>query len=281
MVAGPRRRRPRWPDRCRSRRRSRARRAHEGRSRLRGPPSRSRRPSSGTSRRPPAPPRATADGSPGSPRPARRRPASSSFDDLVGPPADVALPEAHRDPAVEDLHHRHRVDLAAVHAGDRHGAPAADGLDRRPAAPRAGRCANLSVSGRATASGRKPTAPIAALATGDPCASMPTASTVPSAPRPSVRSKIAAGTSSTASRSIVSAPYDAARASRSGTRSTPITRRPAWQRDPGRELTHRARARTPRPSPRRARRRTRRPARPWAGCRTGRASARRARRRGS
>ena len=53
--------------------------------------------------------------------------------------------------------------------------------------------ANLSVSGLASASGSMPTALIAVLAIGEPCASMPTASTVPSAPRPSVRSKIASG----------------------------------------------------------------------------------------
>ena len=51
--------------------------------------------------------------------------------------------------------------------------------------------ASLSVSGLAKASGSIPTALMAALAIGEPCASMPTASTVPSAPRPSVRSKIA------------------------------------------------------------------------------------------
>ena len=44
--------------------------------------------------------------------------------------ADVALAQPHRDATVEHLHHRHRVDLAAVHAADRDGAAAAYGLDR-------------------------------------------------------------------------------------------------------------------------------------------------------
>ena len=72
--------------------------------------------------------------------------------DVVGPTAYVALAEPHGDAPVEDLHHRQRVHLAAVDAGDRDGAAASYGLDggdqrRRPVE------AILSVSGRGEPSG--------------------------------------------------------------------------------------------------------------------------------
>ena len=72
--------------------------------------------------------------------------------------------------------------------------------------------------------GRCPTAVCAAFAAGEPCASIPTASTTLSGPRPSVISMRAAATSSTALTSSVSTPCSAARARRSATRSTPMTR---------------------------------------------------------
>ncbi|PSK62863.1 hypothetical protein B0E53_05229 [Micromonospora sp. MH33] len=58
-----------------------------------------------------------------SPRPANSRAAAR-------PIPLVALPHAQLDAPVEHLHERHRVLLAAVHAGDRHGAAAPDRLER-------------------------------------------------------------------------------------------------------------------------------------------------------
>ena len=48
----------------------------------------------------------------------------------VGPAADVALTHPQLDLLVEHVHHRHRVDRAAVDPDHRDGAAAADGVDR-------------------------------------------------------------------------------------------------------------------------------------------------------
>jgi hypothetical protein len=50
--------------------------------------------------------------------------------EVIDPPLDVGLPHAQLYPAVEHLHHRHRVNLAAVDAADRDRAAAANRLDR-------------------------------------------------------------------------------------------------------------------------------------------------------
>src|SRR6185437_1113281 len=50
--------------------------------------------------------------------------------DVVDPALDVALPHAQLDALVEHLQHRHRVQRPAVDTDDRHGAAAADGLNR-------------------------------------------------------------------------------------------------------------------------------------------------------
>jgi len=48
--------------------------------------------------------------------------------EVIDPPPDVSLPHPELHTAVEHLHHRHRVDLTAVDAADRHGAAAPDCL---------------------------------------------------------------------------------------------------------------------------------------------------------
>ena len=59
---------------------------------------------------------------------------------------------------------------------------------------------------------------------------MPTASITPSGPRPSVISRMIAGTSSCSEESIASMPWRRAISSRSGTLSTPITvSAPLWR----------------------------------------------------
>ena len=69
---------------------------------------------------------------------------------------------------------------------------------------------------RATGLGSRLATPMTFSASGLPCASIPTASSTESGPRPPVSSRSASGTLSTASRSMVSAPRARARASRSG-----------------------------------------------------------------
>ncbi len=87
----------------------------------------------------------------------------------------------------------------------------------------------VSIIFAATASGSSPVTVCMSLATGAPCASMPTASITASGPRPSVSSRSASATSSCSRASSTSTPRARARASRSGTRSTPITRfTPRW-----------------------------------------------------
>ena len=86
----------------------------------------------------------------------------------------------------------------------------------------------FSIIGWAIASGSSPASLCAIPATGEPWASIPTASITASGPRPSVISRIVPGRSSWSSRSSTSMPRPRTRSSRSGTRSTPITRLPRW-----------------------------------------------------
>ena len=148
---------------------------------------------------------------------------STSGQDVVHPPLHVALAHPHRDAPVEHLHHRHRVHLAAVDAADRDGAAAADRLERgvQGVEPVDGHLVDEGLGQRVR---QQADGGLGGLARGEPCASMPTASTTPSGPRPPVISIRVSATSSTSLRSSVSMPCGAASASRSGTRSTPITR---------------------------------------------------------
>ncbi|SLI28208.1 Uncharacterised protein [Mycobacteroides abscessus subsp. abscessus] len=87
----------------------------------------------------------------------------------------------------------------------------------------------VSITLRATTSGSSAAERCATDPSGEPCASIPTASITASVPRPSVRSRMTSPRSaSTAEKSMTSMPRAATRDSRSGTRSTPITRYPRW-----------------------------------------------------
>ena len=115
--------------------------------------------------------------------------------------------------------------IAAVDADERDRAAAADDVDREVQRGAGGRCRRSRISLRGDArraAARRSSARACRPAT--PWASMPTASMTASGPRPSVSSRTAAGDvvdgrSGRASRRRATAP----RASRSGTRSTPIT----------------------------------------------------------
>ena len=190
---------------------------------------------------------------------------------------DVRLAHPQGQLAVEQVHHRQRVDRAAVDARDGHRAPA----PREPIAVCRAASRSMpafSIAGRARASGRKPASLWAVAAADDPCASMPTASMVASAPRPSVRSRTADSRSSTSEQvdhvdTVPLAPWPGARArgrgrSPSRLRGARRCARPSARSGPGRP---------PRRCRRTGPRRTPRPATRWAGRRRGRGTARRAR----
>ena len=81
------------------------------------------------------------------------------------------------------------------------------------------------MSGAAIALGSSPATFWMNVVTGEPCASMPTASSTESGPRPPVMSRMASPRSFSCSlRSTTSTPRARTRSSRSGTESTPITR---------------------------------------------------------
>jgi hypothetical protein len=80
------------------------------------------------------------------------------------------------------------------------------------------------------ASGTTAVAFCASIASGDPCASMPTASITESGPRPAVASRTASTTSCCLVESITVTPRARARARRSGTTSEAKTvRAPRWR----------------------------------------------------
>src|SRR4029453_544393 len=183
--------------------------------------------------------------------------------DLGDPALDVRLSHADLHALVEQVEHRQRVGGAAIHPDDRQRSAPAHGIDGGPqgrhpvnagaagqrlapppgpapggpvrwtpgrGAPRRPRSAAVRsrragrASGSLTARGSAAAARCMAAATGAPWASMPTASTTPSGPRPPVRSRSASAGSLAVVVSMVSAPCRWAMARRSGTRSMPNTR---------------------------------------------------------
>ena len=83
--------------------------------------------------------------------------------DVVDPALDVALAHPQLDAAVEHLHHRHRVDLAAVDAADSETVPPRRTALSAVCSASSRSIASRSVSGCASASGSRPTAACAAL----------------------------------------------------------------------------------------------------------------------
>ena len=143
---------------------------------------------------------------------------------MSGDPAvHVRLPHPQLHLLVEQLQHRHRVGHPPVHAAERDRAAAADDVDRRVEGVELVEPA-VCMSFLASASGSSPTNLCAAAPTGEPCASMPTASITASGPRPPVSPRTTSPRSLPCwRRSIVWTSFLRARSSRSGTRSTPIT----------------------------------------------------------
>ena len=107
--------------------------------------------------------------------------------DVVAPPPDMALAHAQLQAPVEHLHHRHRVQLAPIDAADRDGASPPARLDGGV------QCVH-PVDGHLVGQRRchrirqQAHTACAAFPIGEPWASMPTASTTASGPRPAVMS---------------------------------------------------------------------------------------------
>ena len=148
-------------------------------------------------------------------------------EDVGHPALDVGLAHPQLDLLVEQRHHRHRVGHAAVHPAERDGAAATDELDRgveRGELVDAGRLED----GLRHGVGQQPGHRLGQL--GRP-ASRARPDRRRRSPRPAPRPSVMLWTTSSRSsscspRSMTSTPRALARASRSGTRSTPMTLRP-------------------------------------------------------